>query len=151
MNPLKLFIKKILTENYLTESEAYPFTFTTEGENYKYFFTIDDLNYICVIYPNPWQKDYYDVAFITEGGTVKDRIGKDLNFFNSVLKTIAECMKDFIRRKEVVRIIAFEGDRVREKAYVRFFKNHPYFSQFEIDDTHTKSGFVEIHVNKGIE
>jgi|688.fasta_scaffold182862_2 hypothetical protein len=153
--------KIILTENQynflLNESEAYPFSVSKEGESYIYSFTISDdklgdIEYLCSIYPNPWQKYYYDFAFITKKGqSTKERVGGDLGFMNSVLKTIAECIIDFIGRKDIVKIIAFEGDRIRERAYSRFFKRHPYFSQFEIDDTYTKSGFVEIHVNKGIE
>ena len=70
---------------------------------------------------------------------------------NSVLKTVAGCMIDFIRKNDIVKKLRFQSHGVRERAYVRFFKKHPYFSKFEIDDSYTYSNFVEIHINKNVE
>ncbi len=145
---------------YLNESKSYPFNLNIKeqsdnGFTYKIFyydFTIEDIEYECVIYPNAFKirsKDF-DVGFITKGGSTKDIIGRDLNFMNSVLKTVARCIIDFINKNDVVRKIRFQAQDVREKAYIRFFKSHPYFSNYEIDDSYEYSGFVEIHINKGL-
>lgn len=141
----------------IDESNAHPFTLNIEErDNYKifrYFFEIEDIEYQCVIYPNAFRirsKDF-DVDFITKGGTTKDIVGKDLSFLNSVLKTIAECIIDFINKNDIVKKIRFQSDGVREKAYVRFFRNHSYFSNFKIDDTYANSNFIEIHINKGVD
>lgn len=155
---LKKIIETTIYE-YLNESKSYPFTSNVKEKTYNgfkfnifyYNFKIEDIEYECVIYPNAWKlrsKDF-DVDFIPKDGSTKDIIGKDLNFMNSVLKTVAECIIDFINKNEIVRKIRFQAHGVREKAYIRFFKNHPYFSKFEIDDSYKYSGFVEIHINKG--
>jgi len=157
---LRKFIATTIRE-YLNESKSYPFNLTIKeksdnGFTYKIFyydFKIEDIEYECVIYPNAFRirnKDF-DVDFITKGGTTKDIVGKDLNFMNSVLKTVAECIIDFINKNDVVKKIRFQTQGVREKAYIRFFKSHPYFSKYEIDDSYEYSGFVEIHVNKGVD
>jgi hypothetical protein len=159
MIDVKKFIKTTIRE-YLNESKSYPFILnikerTDNGFKYNIFyysFKIEDIEYECVIYPNAFRirsKDF-DVDFIPKGGSTKDIIGKDLNFMNSVLKTVAECIIDFINKNDVVRVIRFQSHGVREKAYIRFFKTHPYFSKFEIDDSYEYSGFVEIHINKGV-
>jgi len=148
-------------KEYLNESQSYPFNLNIREKNdngfdyhiFYYQFKIEDIEYECVIYPNAWKirgKDF-DVDFIPKGGSTGDIIGKDLNFMNSVLKTVAECIIDFINKNERVRKIRFQTHGVREKAYIRFFKNHYYFSGFEIDDSYEYSGFVEIHINKGVE
>jgi hypothetical protein len=153
-------VRKYLNERMLIESESYPFNLNIKEKNdngfkyniFYYQFKIEDIKYECVIYPNAWKirgKDF-DVDFITKGGTTKDIVGKDLNFMNSVLKTIAECIIDFINKNDVVKKIRFQTQGVREKAYIRFFKSHPYFSDYEIDNSYEYSGFVEIHVNKGV-
>jgi hypothetical protein len=153
-------VRKYLNERMLIESESYPFNLNIKEKNdngfkyniFYYQFKIEDVKYECVIYPNAWKirgKDF-DVDFITKGGTTKDIVGKDLNFMNSVLKTIAECIIDFINKNDVVKKIRFQTQGVREKAYIRFFKSHPYFSDYEIDNSYEYSGFVEIHVNKGV-
>ncbi len=145
---------------YLLESEASPFTteilFNKKYKDpyFKYKFNVQGLNYILYIYPNPYEKYYYDIIFTTEKGTTEERIGKDLNFLNSVLKTVANCMIDFIDRHEKIKILSFEtnfSDKIREKTYVRFLRNHPYFSKFKIDDSHNKTSFSEIIINKGID
>lgn len=156
---LKEYIKKTIVrylteQKTLSESKAYPFDLKIidkefAGVRYKsfiYLFEVEGVKYECGIYPNLWQKNYYDVSFVTKGGSTKDRVGKDLNFMYSVLKTVAECMIDFLSKTDNVRIMAFEGDKIREKTYVKFFKSHPFFSKFQIDDTHKQSGFVEIHI-----
>ena len=153
-------VRKYLNERMLIESESYPFNLNIKEKNdngfkyniFYYQFKIEDVKYECVIYPNAWKirgKDF-DVVFITKGGTTKDIVGKDLNFMNSVLKTIAECIIDFINKNDVVKKIIFQTQGFREKAYIRFFKSHPYFSDYEIDNSYEYSGFVEIHVNKGV-
>jgi len=140
-----------LDEDLINESEAVSFNRKIVSNQYIYDFIVDDVDMLCTVYPNPWKKHYYDFAFITKGGSTKDRVGRNLTFMNSVLKTVANCVIDFIDDTDIVKIIAFEGDRIREAAWTRFFKNHSYFSKFEIDDSHTKSGFVEIHVNKRLD
>ena len=105
------------------------------------------VDYDCVIYPNSFRlrgKDF-DIDFIPKGGSTKDVVGKDLKFMNSVLNTIAECIIDFINKNDVVKKIRFQTHGIREKAYIRFFRNHQYFSKFEIDDSYEYSGFVEIY------
>lgn len=149
----------IIKSNIILESEAYPFRKKVEPKEYSgirynnnlYNFTIDGVDFKCLISPNLWQmgKGHYDVAFIVEGGTTKDRVGKDLNFMNSVLKTVAECIIDFIESTDKVKIISFEGKGVRRPAYVRFFKSHPYFSKFKMSGTNAHGGFVDIHIDKG--
>ena len=145
-------------QKYLNESKSYPFNLkikekSDNGFTYKIFyynFIIEDIEYECVIYPNAFKirsKDF-DVDFIPKGGSTKDIIGRDLNFMNSVLKTVARCIIDFINKNDVVRKIRFQAQGIKEKAYIRFFKNHPYFSNYEIDDSYEHSGFVEIHINK---
>lgn len=138
---LNLFIHKIITE-----STTVPFTLNKNEKGlYTYTFTVDDKIMVAEIYPNPWNKNYYDAVFGEKGGKTTDRIGKDLSFMNTVLYTIANCMIDFINDKKNVRIIAFQAEPLRERAYLRFFTNHPYFSKFEI----TKSGiWNEININK---
>lgn len=153
---LKKFIKKIINE-----SNSYPFNLDIQkkelnGFKYNIFyynFNIDGFEYECVIYPNIFRiktKDY-DVDFITKGEDTKYIVGKDLKFMNSVLKTVSDCIIDFIDKNDLVKNIRFQSQGIREKAYVRFFKQHPYFSKFQIDDTYENSGFVEIHINKGID
>ena len=159
MKDLKKFIATTIRE-YLNESKSYPFILNIKERNdngfkyniFYYSFKIEDIEYECVIYPNAFRirsKDF-DVDFIPKGGSTKDIIGKDLNYMNSVLKTVAECIIDFINKNDVVRVIRFQSYGVREKAYIRFFKTHPYFSKFEIDDSYEYSGFVEIHINKDV-
>jgi len=156
---LKEILSTIISKDLQTESKSYSFKVRKISKEYSgfkyteylYSFSIDDINYECYITPNLWRKHYYDVAFAVKGGSTKDRVKKDIDFMNSVLKTVADCMIDFINDMDKLNILAFEGDRLREKVYVRFFRNHPYFSKFEIDDTHTKSGFVEIHIEKGLD
>jgi len=160
MSDLKKFIVATIRE-YLNESKSYPFILkikerTDNGFIYNIFhysFKIEDIEYECVIYPNAFRlrsRDF-DVDFIPKGGSTKDIIGKDLNFMNSVLKTVADCIIDFINKNDVVKKIRFQSHGIREKAYIRFFKTHPYFSKFEIDDSYEYSGFVEIHINKGVD
>ncbi len=144
---------------YFNESNAYPFNLnikqhTDNGYIYKIFyydFIIDNIEYQCVIYPNLWRlrsKDF-DVTFITKGGTTKDIVGRDLDFMNSVLKTVAECMIDFINKNDVVKALRFQAEDIRERAYIRFFQRHEYFSKFDMDSSYKKSGFIEININKG--
>lgn len=158
MKILKI-LNTILPKSLQTESKSYPFKVRKipaehsglKYHKYLYNFSVEDLNYECYITPNLWRKHYYDVAFTVKGGSTKDRVGKDVDFMNSVLKTVADCMIDFVNNIDKLNILAFEGDSLREKVYVRFFRNHSYFSKYEIDDTHTKSGFVEIHIEKGMD
>jgi hypothetical protein len=147
----------ISLDRFISESKAHPFTRTIRhgkeyGKDviiYDYLFNVNGVDLKCVIYPNLWKKDFYEVAFAPVEGTVHDRTGKDLGHMNSVLKTVAECMKDFIDSMDKVRILAFQTeDRTRQRAYVRFFKNHPYFQNHPIDDSFENSGFVEIHTDK---
>lgn len=155
------YVLKIIKENLIKESSSYPFNLNIKkksenGFNYNIFyyeFNIENIDYECVIYPNAYKiRDYdFDVVFTTKGGSTKDVVGKDLNFMNSILKTVAQCMIDFINKNDIVKKIRFQAEGVREKAYIRFFKNHTYFSKFEIDSSYTYSGFIEIHINKGID
>jgi hypothetical protein len=62
-----------------------------------------------------------------------------------------ECIIDFINKNDVVKKIRFQTHGIREKAYIRFFRNHQYFSKFEIDDSYEYSGFVEIYINKDVD
>lgn len=140
-------IKDFISENVLSQTKDFTYE-ALDKDNHRYTFSVDDIDYVCVIYPNPWRTHYYDVSFIKKGGSTKERIGKGLKFMNTVLNTVADCVKHFISLKEKIRIIGFDGDRLRTRTYIRFFTRHPYFSQFEIDDSFTKSGFVEIHINK---
>lgn len=140
-------IKEFISESTSYEHPDFDLVVNNKGL-YTYTFIIDDITYHCEIYPNPYKSHCYDVQFGRKGGSTKDRIGRDLRFMNRVLNTITDCVIHFISQKEKVRIIAFKGDRVRTKSYVRLLRRHPYFSNFEIDDSFTKSGFVEIHVNK---
>ena len=138
---LKTLIRKIITE-----TTTVPFTLNkNERGLYTYTFTVEDKIMNVEIYPNPYQKNCYDIVFGEKGGKTTDRIGKDLTFMYTVLYTIAECMIDFINDKENVKIIAFQAEPLRERAYLRFFTNHPYFSKFKI----TKYGiWNEININK---
>ena len=147
----------ISLDRFISESKAHPFTRTIRHRKeygkdltiYDYLFNVNGVDLKCVIYTNLWKKDFYEVAFAPVEGTVRDRTGKDLDHMNSVLKTVAECMKDFIDSIDKVRILAFQTeDRTRQRAYVRFFKNHPYFKDHLIDDSFENSGFVEIHIDK---
>lgn len=148
-------------EKTIKESKSYPFELnikqkTDNGFIYNIFyysFVVDGIDYECVIYPNAWKlrSNIFDVDFITKGGSTKDIVGRNLNFMNSVLKTVSGCIIDFIDKNDVVKKIRFQTQGIREKAYVRFFKNHPYFSKFEIDDSYEYSGFVEIYINKDID
>ena len=144
----------------LIESKSHPYNLLIkqrqEGEIkyniFYYTFDISGIGYECVIYPNAFQlRGYnYDVDFITVGGTTKDIVGEDLNFMNSVLKTVGECIIDFVNKNDIVKKIRFQTEGVREKSYIRFFKRHSYFSKFEIDDSYQYSGFVEININKRV-
>jgi hypothetical protein len=157
---IRKFISTTIRE-YLNESNSYSFNLSIKeksdnGFTYKIFyydFKIEDIEYECVIYPNAFKirSDDFDVGFITKGGTTDDIVGKDLNFMNSVLKTVAECIIDFINKNDIVKKIRFQTQGIREKVYVRFFKSHPYFYKYEIDDSYEYSGFVEIYINKGID
>jgi hypothetical protein len=157
---MKKLISAIIKE-YLNESKSYPFTLNVKEKNYDgfkynifyYFFKIEDIEYECAIYPNMFtlRNKYFDVAFAPKNGSTEDIIGKDLKFMNSVLKTVADCIIDFINKNDVVKKIRFQSHGVRELAYIRFFKTHPYFSKFEIDDSYEYSGFVEIRINKGVD
>jgi hypothetical protein len=145
----------------LIESKSYPYNLLIKqrqegGVKYNIFyytFDISGIGYECVIYPNAFQlRGYnYDVDFKTKEGSVKDIVGKDFDFMNSVLKTVSECIIDFINKNDIVKKIRFQTEGVREKSYIRFFKRHSYFSNFEIDDSYQYSGFIEININKGVE
>lgn len=113
----------------------------------SYYFSVRGVDMVAEIYPNPWSKNSYDVSFGKADGAkdLKYRIGKDITFLNTVLHTVFECIKDFINKTNNVKLIAFEAEPIREKVYVRFIKNHPYFSKFEL----RKSGmWNEIIINK---
>lgn len=159
MKYIKL-IDNYIKRDYLNESKSYPFNLNIKEKNYDNFtynifyynFKVENIEYECVIYPNAFRIRYkdFDVDFIPKDGSTKDIIGKDLNFMNSVLKTVAECIIDFINKNNIVKSIRFQANGIREKTYVRFFKNHPYFSKFKIDDSYEYSNFVEIYINKGL-
>lgn len=145
-------------QKILEQSKAYNFTSSVEEKTYSkykfnvyfYEFKIDNIQFQMEVKPNLWKwgKHYYDAVFARKGGSTEERIGKNVEFMNSVLKTISSCLQDFIEKQDKVKVISFEGDRVREKAYVRFFKNDPYFSKFRIDDSHEFTAFVDIYINK---
>jgi hypothetical protein len=154
---IRKFIFNTLRD-FLNESKSYPFVLNIQNKVYNgfpyrvftYEFKVEDIDYVCVIYPNAFRinENIFDIDFITKGGSTNDVVGKDLNFMNSVLKTVGECIIDFINKNNVIKKIRFQSHGIREKAYIRFFKTHPYFSQFEIDSSYNHSGFVEIHINK---
>lgn len=155
---IKRIVEVVISE-FLTESKRYPFNLSIKEKSnngisyrvFEYDFTVEGVEYICVIYPNAWRlrsKDF-DVDFIVKGGSTKDEVKRDFNFMNSVLKTVAECIIDFINKNEVVKKIRFQSQGIREKAFIRFFKSHYYFSKYIIDDSYQNSGFVEIIINKG--
>lgn len=131
-----------------TTSKAVDFKLTKNDKGlYQYDFIVNDIEMVAYIYPNPWEKNYYDVVFGLKDGKkdLTDRVGKDIVFLNTVLKTVANCMINFIDNKDVVRILAFQAEPLRERIYLRFFKNHPYFSNFK----YTKiSNWNKIHINK---
>lgn len=124
--------------------------FGLDFEVFEYSFTVENVDYICVISPTLWQKHDYDIGFIRNGGSTKEIIGKDLDFMNSVFKTVANCMIDFINRTDKVKNLLFDANKKREKAYVRFLRQHPFFSRFEIDDSFKYSGLVRIIIRKGL-
>lgn len=157
-----MFTKKYVIEkvkDLVKESMAQTFHLNIRKEkklgiSYDYFeysFTVENVDYICVISPTLWQKHDYDIGFVRNGGSTKEIIGKDLDFMNSVFKTVASCMIDFINRKGEVKNLLFDANKKREKAYIRFLRQHPFFSRFEIDDSFKYSGLVRIIINKGFD
>lgn len=156
-----MFTKKYVIEkvkDLVKESMAQTFhlnvrkgkQFGLDFEVFEYIFTVENVDYVCVISPTLWQKHDYDISFVRNGGSTKEIIGKDLDFMNSVFKTVANCMIDFINRTDKVKNLFFDADKKREKAYVRFLRQHPFFSRFEIDDSFKYSGLVRIIIRKGL-
>jgi len=136
---------KLYEEYKSSQSADFRFSVNDKGLN-DYRFTIDGVEMFCYIYANPWEKNYYDIDFGLSGvNDPKHRVGKTLSFMNSVLKTVAECMIDFIKRTDVVRVMAYKAEPLREKVYNRFFNNHNYFSQFKKS---TVGDWNKIHINE---
>lgn len=152
---------KALYEEMLNEATAVTFNKSVKSAKYKrgnayidakiytYSFEVAEVNMECVIYPNEWTVGKYICTFIANGGTTKDIVGKDLVFLNTVLETVANCLIDAINDNTNITTIQFDGtSEIRDKAYVRFFKRHPFFKNFNIDSSRDYSGYIEIEVQK---
>ena len=131
----------------LNEAQAVPFKFIPsydQKESYEYSFTVDGVNMICNIYRDVRNHDdyEYEVSFHVKDKPSHYRVGKDLRFMNTVLETVAECIKDFLKREPDVNKLRLVGavgqgdsnipfdETMRSRAYLRFINNK--FPEYDV-------------------